>query len=88
MRTLTYAEAIREGFAQLLASDPRVFVIGQGVWSPWYAGTSLKDLDKEFGRNRIIDSPVSENATTGAAIGAARSFVRPACFDSSNSHIR
>lgn len=80
MRTLNYAQAMREGFAQLLANDPRVFVIGQGVWSPWYAGTSLKDLDKDFGRNRIIDSPVSENATTAAAIGAALAGMRPIVF--------
>src|SRR5262245_45077801 len=77
MRTLTYAEAIREAFQQLLASDPRVFVIGQGLWSPWYVGTSMTDLDKEFGRHRIIDTPVSENATTGAAIGAALAGMRP-----------
>lgn len=80
MRTLGYAQAIREAFAQLLASDPRVFVIGQGVWSPWYAGTSLKDLEKEFGRDRVIDSPVSENATTAAAIGAAIAGMRPIVF--------
>ena len=80
MRRLAYAQAMREAFAQLLASDPRVFVIGQGVWSPWYAGTSLKDLDREFGRQRIIDSPVSENATTAAAIGAAIAGMRPIVF--------
>jgi acetoin:2,6-dichlorophenolindophenol oxidoreductase subunit beta len=80
MRTLTYAQAMREGFAQLLASDPRVFVIGQGVWSPWYAGTSLQDMEKEFGRDRVIDSPVSENATTAAAIGAALAGMRPIVF--------
>jgi len=80
MRVLTYAQAMREAFAQLLASDPRVFVIGQGVWSPWYAGTSMQDLDKEFGRDRIIDSPVSENATTAAAIGAALAGMRPIVF--------
>src|SRR3990170_5456308 len=77
MRQLNYAAAIREAHAQLLASDPRVFVIGQGLWSPWYAGSSLKDLDHDFGRERIIDSPVSENATTGAAIGAALAGMRP-----------
>ncbi|MFI5248136.1 MAG: alpha-ketoacid dehydrogenase subunit beta, partial [Nitrospirales bacterium] len=57
-----------------------VFVIGQGVWSPWYAGTSLFELDKEFGRGRIIDSPVSENATTAAAVGAALAGMRPIVF--------
>ena len=66
-----------KAFAQMLASDPRVFVIGQGLWSPWYVGASMTDLDKEFGRDRIIDSPVSENATTGAAIGAALAGMRP-----------
>lgn len=76
-RQLSYAEAIREAFAQMLQRDPRVFVIGQGVWSPWYVGTSMRDLDKDFGRERIIDSPVSENATTGAAIGAALAGMRP-----------
>ena len=80
MRRLSYARAIREAHAQLLAQDPRVFLIGQGVRNPWYAGTSLQDLDKEFGRERVIDSPVSENATTGAAIGAAITGMRPILF--------
>ena len=80
MRALNYAQAIREGFQQLLETDPRVFVVGQGVWSPWYAGTSLKELDEEFGRHRIIDSPVSENATTAVGIGAALAGMRPIVF--------
>lgn len=80
MRVLTYAEAIREAHAQLLQTDPRVFLFGQGLWSPWYAGTSLKDIDKEFGRDRVLDSPVSENATTGAAVGAAMAGMRPIVF--------
>ena len=80
MRTLNYAQAIREAHAQLLRNDPRVFLLGQGLWSPWYAGTSLKDIDKEFGRDRVLDSPVSENATTGAAIGAAMAGMRPIVF--------
>ena len=80
MRTLNYGAAIREAHAQLLANDPRVFVIGQGLWSPWYAGQSMKELEKEFGKDRVIDSPVSENATTGAAIGAALAGMRPIVF--------
>lgn len=77
MRELTYAEAIREAHAQLLADDPRVFVIGQGLWSPWYVGKSMADLDQQFGRDRILDCPVSENASTGAAVGAALAGMRP-----------
>ena len=80
MRLLSYAQAIREAHAQLLESDPRVFVIGQGLYSPWYAGSSLLDIDKDYGRDRVIDSPVSENATTGAAVGAAIVGMRPIVF--------
>lgn len=80
MRTLTYAQAIREAHAQLLALDSRVFVIGQGLWSPWYAGSSLEGLDREFGCARMVDSPVSENAVTGLAVGAALAGLRPIVF--------
>lgn len=80
MRSRTYAEAIREAHALLLRRDDRVFLIGQGLWSPWYAGSTLKNLDTEFGKDRIIDTPVSENATTGAAIGAAIAGMRPIVF--------
>lgn len=79
-RRLTYAQAICEAHSQLLETDPRVFLIGQGLWSPWYAGTSLKDLDKQFGRDRVLDSPISENAVTGAALGAAMVGMRPIVF--------
>jgi pyruvate dehydrogenase E1 component beta subunit len=80
MRSLTYVQAIREAHAQLLASDPRVFVVGQGLWSPWYAGASLDGLDQEFGRARLLDTPVSENAVTGMAVGAALAGMRPIVF--------
>lgn len=80
MRLLNYAQAIREAHAQILDSDPRAFVIGQGLWSPWYAGASLENLDREFSRDRVIDSPVSENATTGLAVGAALAGMRPIVF--------
>ena len=39
-----------------------VFVIGQGLWSPWYVGATMTDLDKTYGKERVIDSPVSELA--------------------------
>src|SRR5271167_4843530 len=80
MRTLSYVAALREAHAQLLSHDSRVFVIGQGLWSPWYAGGSMQDLEKEFSRGRILDSPVSENATTGLAVGAALAGMRPIVF--------
>lgn len=77
MAVLNYGQAIREGFAYLLKHHPEVFVIGQGLWSPWYVGNSMTDLDKEFGVERIIDTPVSESACTGAAVGASVAGMRP-----------
>ena len=76
-RKLTYGQAIREGLYQALEADSMVFAIGQGLWSPWYVGNSMQDLDKSFGKDRIIDSPVSENGITGIAIGAALGGMRP-----------
>ena len=74
---VSYSQAIRQAFAWLMANDPRVFAIGQGLWSPWYVGSSMTDLDKEFGRDRVLDTPVSEAACTGAAIGASLCGYRP-----------
>ena len=76
-KKLTYSQAILEAFTYLLENHEEVFVIGQGLWSPWYVGNSMKDLDKRFGRKRIIDTPVSENAVTGAALGASLCGMKP-----------
>jgi pyruvate dehydrogenase E1 component beta subunit len=72
-----YGTAIRDAFAYLLKKYPEVFVIGQGLWSPWYVGNSMTKLDQEFGIDRIIDTPVSESACTGAAVGAALAGMKP-----------
>lgn len=72
-----YGIAIRQAFEFLLANHPEVFTIGQGLWSPWYVGNTMTDLDKQFGIERVIDTPVSELATTGAALGAALCGYRP-----------
>ena len=74
---LNYGSAIRAAFEYLLTRYPQVFVIGQGLWSPWYVGNSMTDLDKKFGRKRVIDTPVSELACTGAAVGASLCGMRP-----------
>ncbi|MBC8277972.1 MAG: alpha-ketoacid dehydrogenase subunit beta [FCB group bacterium] len=74
---LNYALAINEALYQKLEQDDRVLLMGQGVKSPWYVGQTAKDLIETFGETRIIDTPVSENAMTGAAVGAAISGMRP-----------
>jgi pyruvate dehydrogenase E1 component beta subunit len=76
-RKLEYSLAINEALHQMMASDESVFLIGQGVKSPWYVGNTAKDLLNRFGSERVIDTPVSENAVTGAAIGAALVGLRP-----------
>lgn len=71
MKTLSYVEAIREALAEEMRRDPKVFIIGEDVGQ--YGGTfkATKGLIQEFGRERVIDSPLSENAIIGAATGAA-----------------
>lgn len=76
-KKITYADGILEGFEYLLENHKEFFVIGQGLWSPWYVGSTMKDLDKKYGKERVIDCPVSELATTGATIGAAICGYRP-----------
>ena len=77
MKKLKYSQGILDAFNYLLENHKEFFVIGQGLWSPWYVGSTMKDLDKKFGKERVIDSPVSEIGVTGAAIGASIAGYRP-----------
>ncbi len=77
MAVLTYLEAIRLAMLEEMERDPRVFVIGEDVGT--YGGAfrvTAGFLDK-FGETRVIDTPVSEAAIVGAAIGAALMGMRP-----------
>lgn len=75
-RKLSYSLAINEAFHQLMERDESVMLIGQGVKSPWYVGNTALGLIPRFGERRVIDTPVSENAMTGAAVGAALAGMR------------
>lgn len=76
-RELTYAEAIREGLAQAMEADPRVFTLGEdiGVYGGAFGVTG--DLVHRFGTERVIDTPISELGIAGAAVGAAITGMRP-----------
>lgn len=76
-RSLAFSLAINEALHQLMADDESVFVMGQGVTSPWYVGNTCRGLLERFGSGRVIDTPVSENAITGAGVGAALAGMRP-----------
>lgn len=77
MRTITYSQAIYETIREEMARDPNVILIGEdvgafgGVW-----GVS-GDLVKLFGEDRVRDTPISETAIIGAALGAAMMGLRP-----------
>ena len=77
IKRYNYGTAILSAFEYLLENYKEIFIIGQGLWSPWYVGNSMTDLDKKFGRDRVIDTPVSESATTGIAIGASLAGMKP-----------
>jgi pyruvate/2-oxoglutarate/acetoin dehydrogenase E1 component len=80
-RRITYAEALNEALHQIIAENNRVFLIGQGVTSPWYVGSTTVGLIDRFGPRRIIDTPTSENGMTGVALGAALAGMHPIiCF--------
>src|ERR1700729_2198052 len=74
--SITYLEAIREAQAKALADDPRVFIYGQDVGDFGGAFKATKGLAKEF-PGRVLDSPISEDAIVGSAIGAAIEGMRP-----------
>lgn len=75
-RKLQYSLAINEALHQMMTLDKSVFLIGQGVKSPWYVGNTAQGLLETFGPERVIDTPVSENAMTGTAIGSAIAGMR------------
>jgi len=70
-RTLTYSLAINEALHQTMEAFPDMVVLGQGLKSPWYVGNTARGLIDRFGDHRVLDTPVSENAVTGMAVGLA-----------------
>src|SRR4028119_2165956 len=74
--SITYLEAIREAQAKALSDDPRVYIYGQDVGAFGGAFKATKNLAQEF-PGRVLDSPLSEDAMVGSAIGAAIEGMRP-----------
>jgi len=74
--SVTYLEAIREAQSHALRDDPRVFIYGQDIGAFGGAFKATKNLAKEF-PGRVLDSPISEDAMVGMAVGAAIEGMRP-----------
>jgi pyruvate dehydrogenase E1 component beta subunit len=76
-RELTYAEAVREALRQAMESDPRVVLLGEDIGTYGGAFGVTDGLLELFGPERVRDTPISEAAITGCAIGAALTGLRP-----------
>lgn len=77
MPVITYLEAIRLAMLEEMERDPRVFVLGEDVATYGGAFRVTQGFLEKFGRERVIDTPISESAIVGAAIGAALMGQRP-----------
>jgi acetoin:2,6-dichlorophenolindophenol oxidoreductase subunit beta len=76
MTETTYLKAINGALAEAMRSDRTVLVLGEDVAEGGPYGTTA-GLADEFGRQRVLNTPISEGAVTGAAVGAAQSGFRP-----------
>ena len=76
-RMLSYVDALREAVAQEMARDERVFVMGLDVDDHKAIQGSTRGLLEQFGADRVFTTPLSEDAMTGVAIGAAMAGMRP-----------
>jgi len=75
MRKMNYAQAINEALRNEMQRDPNVFVMGEDVIHSIFGVTA--GLIDEFGKERVRNTPISEEAIAGAAVGAAAAGSRP-----------
>jgi len=76
-REISYAQALVEAAREEMLRDPKVFVMGEDVGLYGGAYGATRDLFKEFGEQRVLDTPISEATIGGAAVGAAMAGMRP-----------
>jgi 2-oxoisovalerate dehydrogenase E1 component beta subunit len=77
MPVLTYLEAIRQGIWEEMERDPSVFLLGEDIGAYGGAFKVTAGMLEKFGEERVIDTPISESAIVGAAVGAALMGMRP-----------
>ena len=77
MAELTYREAVARAIAQEMERDPSVYFIGEDVAAAGGVFKTTEGLVDTFGRDRVRDTPISEQAIIGAAMGAAMNGLRP-----------
>ena len=77
MPEVTYREAVRDGIAQAMRADDRVFIMGEDIAEMGGSMGVTQGLLDEFGPDRVRNTPISEMAIVGAGIGAAMAGMRP-----------
>ena len=77
MSEITYAQAIKDAMSEEMRRDPKVFLLGEDIGAYGGAFGVTRGMLEEFGPERIRDTPISEAAITGAAVGAAMTGMRP-----------
>ncbi len=77
MKNITYAKAINEAMSEEMRRDPDVFLLGEDVGVYGGAFGVSEGMIEEFGPERVMDTPISEAAIAGAAVGAALAGMRP-----------
>jgi pyruvate dehydrogenase E1 component beta subunit len=77
MREITIVEALREALAEEMSRDPTVFLMGEDIGRANGVFNVTAGLQDEFGKERVIDTPISEAGFTGMGIGAALTGMRP-----------
>jgi pyruvate dehydrogenase E1 component beta subunit len=77
MAEMMYREALNMALREEMQRDPHVFTLGEGIAERGGSYKVTVDLLKEFGADRVIDTPISEASFTGAAVGAAAIGTRP-----------
>jgi pyruvate/2-oxoglutarate/acetoin dehydrogenase E1 component len=77
MREITVIQALNEALREEMRRDPRVYVLGEAVGDGAYGYRVTSGLEKEFGSERVRDTPLTETAIAGSAVGAAIAGLRP-----------
>ena len=77
--TLTLAKALNEGLRKAMEADPKVLVMGEDVGRLGGVFRVTDGLAKDFGEDRVIDTPLAESGIIGTAIGLAIRGFRPVC---------
>lgn len=76
-REIMYRDALNEALREEMARDDRVFIMGEGIAERGGSYKVTVGLMEAFGKNRVFDTPISENGFTGAGVGAALTGMRP-----------